>query len=225
MDETENTPPPETAQPRESAIKKRIQNSQRAKELNDEIKKSGAILKEGLQDLTGNRAEKIEALKQTAAKNKMIVFGTIGAIVVLIGGLFYWQQGNRPYQASTAYGVCRNFLELYVQYPDFLRIASVTERQPSKLEHAVRIWYSQRDSFGQTRMERMECFYRKQPSGIILSKVEVDTRELPREMIDKFSAALPGIMQVETDLTVPGDFPNRIRDLKLDTNQMRKRYF
>ena len=222
---TDKPPADEIERPRESAIKKRLENSDRAQKLNREIQKSGALLKEGVQDLTSNRREKVETIKKQIKKNKITIGALIAVMVLMIGGIIYWQNQNRPYKASPAFGICRNFLELYTQYPDYIRIASVTERAPSKLEHVVRVWYSQRDAFGQSRMERMECFFGKTSDGIRMSKVMIDTRELPYKDIKSFNAALPAIQKIDTDLTVPSGFPSRIQDLKLDYDRMRKRYF
>src|SRR5690606_3871696 len=91
--------------------------------------------------------------KKTLARKKYFKLGGGGVAVVLL--IFFIKFLFTPYNGSMAYGVCKVFLELTVQYPDHLYVSTVEE-----FDSSVRIWYTQLDSFGAYRMEPIQCYFR-----------------------------------------------------------------
>lgn len=144
---------------------------------------------------------------------------TVTGITMLVIALFGYQQLNKPRLGSMGYGLCKNFLELYVSYPDYLRLSSARDYKDDQGSIVSRIWYSQLDAFGQNRMERIQCYFRRTPQKqLYIDRITIDRREVNHELVKRFNAALDGIKNTELNRDLPKDFPNRIRDLKPDPN-------
>jgi len=157
-------------------------------------------------------------------RKKMIYGGSALAVFVVLGFFVHWL--GKPGQGSIYYGACKTFLELQVQFPDYLRLANVIEKQEKDFL-IVGIWHSRVDGFGQNNMERMDCYFaQNEDKRIILSKALInDRRPVAQEEIDRFSAVLPTVLSMEMNLDYPLDFPSRIADLKFDPNAFRTQIF
>lgn len=94
------------------------------------------------------------AMKQKARRAKMFKYGyyAIGLLVVLyiIGSI----TGGARY-GSIQYGICRGFLERYVPFPQSIKILKVAEGP-----EIARILYSHTNTFGQFRLQEMECQFK-----------------------------------------------------------------
>ena len=157
--------------------------------------------------------------KQKKTRKSHIKIISVLAGIGLIGLLI--SLGLMPHKGSKAFGTCKVFLELNVQYPDTLRLSGVKESA-----NWVRIWYVQTDSFGEYKMERMQCFFKEHPEyGFELEKVTVRRREIEQSKIDSFNRSLPVVFQNLPDLTLPSPLPTNLRSLQFETNMFRKRIF
>ena len=157
--------------------------------------------------------------KQKKTRKSHIKIISVLAGIGLIGLLI--SLGLMPHKGSKAFGTCKVFLELNVQYPDTLRLSGVKESA-----NWVRIWYVQTDSFGEYKMERMQCFFKEHPEyGFELEKVTVRRREIEQSKIDSFNRSLPVVFQNLPDLTLPSPLPTNSRSLQFETNMFRKRIF
>ena len=152
---------------------------------------------------------------EKAKKMRMFKMGGSIAGVALLGYLGYYL--FKPFEAGMTYGLCRTFLELYVQFPQDLRISSVDD-----LGMSVRVWYTQVDAFGEYRMERMQCYFKPDDvTGAALEKVTVDRREVDPLLIDSFNKSIPVVLANPPDLTIPYPLPDSLENLQIDTDSFR----
>ncbi len=200
------------------------------KALDNLIDQSESFLGKLKEKKTPKTPEEIEALKRKKSqieaqrKRKLTFAGSaiVGLVLIIIFGVHWLFQ---PTRGTVRYGACRNFLELYVQYPDYLRLASAREFLEGD-QAVVRIWYSRLDGFGQYNMERMQCYFKMTEKGALnLSKVMIDQRELEAVEIESFNAALPAVLAADTDLSYPLDFADNIADLKFEVDALRRPLF
>jgi len=155
-------------------------------------------------------------VKRKKERKKQFRQGAIVVGVLTLGGLVWL--GLQPYQASMSYGICKVFLEGMVRYPQYLRLSTVEE-----FDMSVRIWYTQLDSFGATRMEPIQCYYKAdEVRGTIVDKVTVNRRDVDPRVVDSFNRALPAILGYPPDLTVPSALPDSLQDLQIETSKFRK---
>lgn len=164
------------------------------------------------------RQGKIAEQKKQQNKKRMIIGGVAGGLLLLGYGIFLL---FAPYKGGTAYGVCRVFLELNVEYPDLLHIMAT-----ETLGSSERIWYMQTDSFGQSRMETVQCYFdNDKPGTFLLRKIKINRQEVPQEVVDRFNVSVPVVLKNLPDLTIPGPLPNNLRGLQFDTDMYRKQIF
>ncbi len=156
-------------------------------------------------------ASQLNNAQGTDTKKALKKDATLFVVLLVLGfiglALYYT---SLPRKGSMAYGICRVFLERYVQYPSTLRISTVKE-----FTESVRIWYIQTDSFGQYRMEPIRCYYKADAAqGYILDKITVRRKKLDREQIESFNKILPVIRASNPDLTIPHKLPDNITALR-----------
>ena len=115
-------------------------------------------------------------------------------------------------QGTWRFGVCKVFLERYAEYPSSLKILTAGEKQSS-----AQIGYMITNAFGSRQSELMECFYNVTGAGVSLSRVTIERKPLPQELIDIFNPTI-GIILADEDLdkTFPPSLPNDLEDLKQD---------
>lgn len=197
-------PPPDEFLGRNGKKKKAGGGKQRPPKTQVEEQIDAALAKSGLQT-------------QRKAKKKLYSkLGAGGVVVVLISVFINWTMA--PYTGSMAFGVCRTFLENTLRFPGFLRISTVEE-----FESFVRIWYTQVDSFGQSRMEPIQCHFRSDEElGTVLDKVLINRREVDQSKVEEFNRILPAIFNMPLDLTVPSPLPDSLQDLQFETDKFRK---
>ncbi|GJL86280.1 MAG: hypothetical protein DHS20C02_20550 [Micavibrio sp.] len=171
----------------------------------------------------------IEALKEARALEKKkirkwaIIVGTAIFLSVGVGYLMI------PFKGGISYGVCKVFLETYVRYPHSLRVSTVEDFGDN-----IRIWFTQTDSFGEYRLEPIQCYYRPPTEedklkygnvGFILERVTLRRRELDQATVDAFNVSIPGIVAAPPDLTLPTPIPDSLRDIQLDFERFRRPIF
>jgi hypothetical protein len=152
--------------------------------------------------------------KQKFTRKKQIKYAIFGVVGLLLSYGIYFLFA--PYKGTMAFGICKVFLELTVQFPDELKLSTVEE-----LPTSVRIWYTQIDGFGQYRMEQIQCFFKADETyGSILDKVTIRRREVDPLVVQKFNKTLPIIFAYPPDLTMPVPLPDSLEDLQIDMKRI-----
>lgn len=132
-------------------------------------------------------------------------------IILFIGYLVISSFSSTP-MGTWRYGVCKTFLERYVQYPPDVKVLTTGEKQ-----NASQIGYLHTNSYGSRQSELMECFYNVGDRGVILNRVTIDRKPLDQEIIDNFNQTIPLILaRDDLDLEIPERLPNTIEGLKFD---------
>ena len=158
-------------------------------------------------------SKRLEAQKKKRKRTFNMIFG--GGFAALIAyGVYYL---FAPYQAGLTYGVCKTFLELNVRFPQDLRVSTVED-----YGNYVRIWYTQLDSFGEYRMENIQCNFKEDPvTGAVLDTVSVNRREVDPAKVESFNISLAILLQNPPDLTIPYPLPDSLQSLQLNTDAFR----
>lgn len=133
--------------------------------------------------------------KKTSRKN-LYLYGGIGA-VVLIMATFIFSSG--PRQGSLFYGVCATFLELHVQHPK-----TIEHKIVEQYARAIRIYFTHIDSFGQRRLQFIECSVKQDAQrGTLIDKVLIDRQPVEQEKVEAFNGSLNVFGEYQPDLTLP----------------------
>ena len=152
-------------------------------------------------------ASKVKEEKQKKQKSFM-KRGGIALAILLVGYFVYYLM--QPYKGSMAFGVCKVFIELHVQYPTTLKLSSVEEFSTS-----VRVWYTHTDSFGEYIMEPIQCYFKADDTyGFILDKVTIRRREFDQQVVDDFNNSIGVVFANPPDLTIPYPLDNVLKNLK-----------
>ncbi len=161
------------------------------------------------EEINQSLAEGSAGVKRKAKLKSSIKIALWGIGLLFILWAYNWLFTAK--KGGMGFGLCKVFLELQVQYPPELRLSYVRP-----LSSTMRIWYVQRDAFGQTRFDAMDCKFMKDPErGMILDKVSINRREMDPDIITKFNMSIPAIMAYPPDLTYPQGLPDSIKQLKL----------
>jgi len=111
----------------------------------------------------------INKLQDKLLTTKNIILGSVVIVVLLFGSMLY--QSFAPKQANILYSICSSFIELHVTFPQNIRQTYIELYRKS-----VRIYYTQTDSFGQERMETIECsFFQDPQKGIQVESILFDS--------------------------------------------------
>ncbi len=171
----------------------------------------------------------VESIKQRRAykRRQTRKWTIIGGVATLLSGLI-WALFI-PYKGSMTYGVCKVFLENYVLYPQSIRISTVDDYGAS-----VRVWFTYLDSFGEYKLEPLQCFYKMTTDedkkkygnvGFVLEKATINRREISQNIIDRFNYSILGIVASPPDLSLPMPIPDSLEDLQIDSSKFRKPIF
>lgn len=157
----------------------------------------------------------VQERKRAQRKFRFYLAMGVGVVLVFSYGV-HWLM--KPYQGGLAFGICKVFLEGMTRYPDHLRLSTVEE-----FETSVRIWYTQVDSFGEYRMEPIQCYYKNDPErGTLVDKVTINRREVDPKLVDNFNQALPSVSAFPINTDIPAPLPDSLQDLQIDTQRFRK---
>ncbi len=150
---------------------------------------------------------------------KIFKWGLVAGSIGLLGGLIYYLFS--PLQSTMAYGICKVFLERQVSYPETIRISEVEE-----FETSVRIWFAQINSFGEYRLDQIQCYYRPDPvSGSVLDRVAFNRRDVDPDVVAAFNQTIPAILENPPNLSIPDPLPDSLEDLTVETDKFRKQIF
>lgn len=159
-------------------------------------------------------------IKKERDKSRKTMFnrGIIVAVVLLLS--YGVHLLFKPFQGTMAFGLCKTYVELNVRFPHTLYISGIDQFPTS-----VRLWYVQTDSFGEYRMEPIQCYFKPDPAGVVpfvLDKVVVRRREVDPQVVEKFNKILPVLFANPPDLTLPALLPDSLQDLQINPDSMRK---
>ncbi len=164
-------------------------------------------------------SEKLRDPPNFERNRKIFKWGLIGGCAALLIWLLYYLFA--PFQATMAYGICKVFMERQVSYPNTVRVSQVEE-----FESSVRIWYAQINSFGEYRLDQIQCYYKQDPvTGSALDKITINRREVDPAQVAAFNKTLPAILANPPDLIIPAPLPDSLEDLTVETDKFRKRLF
>jgi len=157
--------------------------------------------------------------KEQAKRKRNFKLGIGAVALVAVGYLGYWL--FKPFEAGMDFGFCRVFLEQNVQYPQHLTLSEIEQRKKF-----VRIWYMQKDSFGQDRLENIECWHGQDPKrGYYISKIRIDRREIDPARVERFNTSLSTIVAYPPDLTYPRRLRDALGNIDIQTYLFRKPIF
>lgn len=160
-------------------------------------------------------------LKKTKRKTQMKWAG--GGFGLFLFGLFIaWGLHVPMQEGSFRFGICRVFVELYVQYPDTIKLGVAKETSRS-----VELWFEHIDSFGENHLQLMECYFKKDESGKVwqISRAEIDRREIDPDVIADFNRSIPMIYAFPPELEYRYELPRGLAGLKFNTDLFRRRLF
>lgn len=166
------------------------------------------------------------SVKRKAKKKLFIQLGVAGIVVALV----FWiaSIAFTPAQAGMPFGICKVYLENTVRFPQELRLTTVEDLRPrgsgGDSLGGVRIWYMQVGSFGEHRMENIECYFKPDETlGAAIDKIIINRREVDSRKVDAFNKVLPIIIANPPDLAYPPPWADSIEDLQFQTDSFRKR--
>lgn len=145
-------------------------------------------------------------LKQKIFKTPIWLWLTL--LLFVAGGALAWVI-NQPRHAGWRYGACKTFLEQYVRFPTTIEVQTGSETRNSAV-----IGFSDINPFGSQQIRMFECFYSEGPGGTQLSKVTMDRKTLPEDLIRQFNAQLPVLSTQKLDTALPKALPGDLKDLK-----------
>lgn len=150
---------------------------------------------------------KVEGEKNLKKKT-LLKRGGIGLGVVLLGLLI--SMFFAPMKSTMAYGICKVFVEMRLQYPPTMKVNSVDTFSTS-----VRIWYTYTDSFGEYILEPIQCYYKPHETlPFALEKITIRRREIAQDTVEAFNKILPVIFANPPDLTIPKPPKPGLKNLK-----------
>jgi hypothetical protein len=146
--------------------------------------------------------------KERTKRRLRILYGTIFFMTIAMWYL------TRPWMASVNYGICRNFVELQLRFPQTLVVSSLEE-----WERTQRIYYTYTGSSGEQRASMIECRFTTNPQTGYpwLEGVQVDRVSVDKKKIEAYNRLIPIVMAANPDLTDPGNLDDKdLIDLKTD---------
>ncbi len=158
---------------------------------------------------------RIDARKEQQRKRR-IKFAAYGTLIILASWASFYLFA--PFKGGMTFAACKTFVELYVRYPNSIRLSQVRN-----FGESIRIWYSHIDAFGEYRLENMECFFRAdEKNGFAIDRILVNRRPIEKDVIDRFNISIPAIRAYPPDLTYPETLPTNLEDLQLETERFWK---
>lgn len=161
----------------------------------------------------------LAAKRKEERKFQMKLAAAAGVFLVLAYGV--WLVFFSVTKGTKGYGLCKTFLELNVQYPSLLRISTV-----EIFDTSARIWFTQFDSFGDYRMEPIQCYFKIAEDGTVsVDRILISRREVDPKKVQKFNVLVPMLLANPPDLTLPDPLPDSLEDVQIQTDQFRKPLF
>lgn len=115
-----------------------------------------------------NLKNKFPEIKKKAFGTEGIIIGI--TIVVLLFLTVIIVQSCTPRRGGIIYGMCREFLQLQLPFPDTIKHTEI-----EIYRKAVRIYFTHTDGFGEYQLEMTECSFMQDPQqGVQLESVFFD---------------------------------------------------
>ncbi|MCB9964141.1 MAG: hypothetical protein H6855_06125 [Rhodospirillales bacterium] len=146
----------------------------------------------------GNRSA-----KKKLSPVKILVLLAVLAVLGITGFLAYVFYG--PRWGPIHYGICKVFVERYIDFPTTLKVRDVEYYGPN-----IRIFVSHQDSAGQFNYNVFECEYargtfeitRARKDRKIISDLDTKDKVHP-EILESFNKGIPAILRNPPDLLLP----------------------
>jgi hypothetical protein len=159
------------------------------------------------------------AIKKREKRKKNFKRVLLSLVAFVVFYMFYWLV--KPFESSMQYGICKVFVELNVPYPDTVYFSEVVEFQDS-----IRVWFSYSDSFGEFRLEPIQCYFGpSEKYGMELTRITIGRREIDPNAVASFNSALPAILANPPTLVYPTPLPNDPANLQINTDAYRRKIF
>ena len=142
---------------------------------------------------------------------------TGGFIVFIVLITFMMMKACEPPKGSILYGICGAYLEQQIPFPETIKHKGLEQYQ-----RGVRIYYTTIGTFGESKLETIECIFMSHPQrGLLMEKIIFNhvrditkikpipgkgkLYEVEQEHIDHFnnSGSIPAIIAGQPDLTFP----------------------
>lgn len=165
------------------------------------------------------KQSRVQAEKKRQLKKKVILGVVAGFVLFLVAAYTYLMT---PYKGGMTYGICKVFLERKVTFPSTLELKGVED-----FGNSVRIWYMTIDSFGNNRMEPIQCYFKTDAtSGYLqIDKVKIRRRDVDQNIVDDFNKTIPALYAYPPDLSLPYTSTDTLQNLHYEVNQYRKPIF
>ncbi|MBU6234588.1 MAG: hypothetical protein KGQ41_01975 [Alphaproteobacteria bacterium] len=135
-------------------------------------------------------------------------WGIAGAVLV---GIVVSVAMSMPEQGSWRYGACKVFLQRYIKYPESIRFIAGGETMST-----VSIVFSDTNPFGAQQIRVFECLFSNPDGRLSLSKITMDRKPIPDEIVKTYNALLPTLAGIELETELPPPPPNSLENLKED---------
>ncbi len=154
--------------------------------------------------------------KTKKRRKKQMKFGIAGGVILVLGALFMYI--ITPYKGGMNYGICKVFAERNLTFPSTMKVMATEEFRTS-----IRIWYMMIDSFGNERMQPIQCYFTEGDYGYLkLTKVKIRRRELEQSVIDGFNKTIPVIYAFPPNLEIPYPDTQTLQNLHYEVNRYRR---
>lgn len=174
------------------------------KKLESQLEEEGG----SIQDQERGAALRKRKAHDAKRRRKYAMYGIAAVVVIFIGTYLF-----KPFEGTIEFGICKTFLETQVRYPDKLRLSTV-----ENIQGAMRIWYSSLDSFGEYRLQPIECFFATNAQGqLYMRRAKISRRDLDQSKVDAFNVSIPYLIENPPDLTLPTPLPDRLSDLQINS--------
>jgi hypothetical protein len=135
----------------------------------------------------------------------------LGVLFILaVAGYFFWA-ASQPAQGGWRYGVCRSLIEFESAYPPTIEILSASEEQAT-----ARIFYSERNPFGNERIIQADCDYQinSQAGTVKLARLSFDRKPVSQAKIARYNALVQVLMTQQMNTDLPKALPRSLDQLK-----------
>lgn len=126
-------------------------------------------------------------MKPEIIKLYFVLFGVVAVCAIIGVGIYEYR---KPPHGTWRIGVCRVFAELYIRFPQTLRIEKADEK-PTFAE----ITLNHLNAHGSRPTQVFRCDFMQQGEAILVSEIRIDREKIDQEYIDRFNIVLPYLIE------------------------------